>query len=118
MNYSHESFPGKPVQQADAREAAIAKGLRNFAKHFGFELKEPLHINGNGEYMLSVVNPESREYCGRFGDAVEFMNRHNPRTGIVPGARLIPENGWCYMNHFSVAKMLEEFEQTLVSVEQ
>jgi len=103
-----------PVAHKDQREAAMSSGLAALARFFNVTLKAPLQVNSNGEFMLAVeqlgdgvatINP----YNGArvFGAAfAELLNAHSPRTGISPSAVLTPEGAWCYMNHFSVEKML------------
>jgi hypothetical protein len=102
MNYEHSNFPGKPVQQADARGTALKEGLRRLATKFGFVFQERLHINSRGEIDLFL-------FSGSFGEEfVKLLNKHNPRTGIYPTKFMDPSNSWCMMNHFDVARMLEE----------
>jgi hypothetical protein len=112
-DYSHAAFPGKPVQQADAREAALAAGLRRLAKRHGIAFREPLQIDSRGEFPLVVSNGTPKDgpqdFCGQYGEALAaVISRHNPRTGRVPTSYMSPENGWCRMNHFDVQAMLEE----------
>ncbi len=111
MNLSHSAFPGKPVQQGQAREKALAHGLRIFALQHGREFREPLQCDSNGEFHLAIVNPDNPtgEACGRFGGGMaEIIARHNPRCGISPSNHMSPDNGWCRMNHFDVENLLSE----------
>lgn len=101
--YDHSAFPGKPVQQGDAREAAIADGLRRLAAQHGLAFKEPLHINSLGEFQLFLVDGQ------RYGEAfAALLCRHRPRCGTAPTRFLDPLNSWCMMNHFDAAAMLTE----------
>lgn len=103
--FNHETFANVGrIAQAQAREAAIADGLREFAKHFGFAWQEPLRIDSRGEYQLFVNDAD-----GHYGDAAAVMNHYRPRCGRSPGAHLMPASSWCRMNHFDVALMLEDF---------
>lgn len=101
--YAHAAFPGVGIQQADAREKALADGLRALATKYGFDFKEPLQITSNGEFVLSLA------YNARYGEAfVLLLNKHRPRTGMHPTKFIDPSNSWCMMNHFDVARMLDE----------
>lgn len=113
MKYDHSNFPGKPVQQGQAREEALASGLRRLANAHGITFREPLRIGASGNFMLAVSNGTERDgkadACGKYGTALAgLISRHNPRTGYAPTATMSPEGGWCYMNHFDVQSMLEE----------
>jgi hypothetical protein len=117
-DYSHAAFPGKPIQQGDAREAALADGLRELAACFGVTLREPLHIDSNGEFSLVVSNGTARDFagdpCGQYGkEFADLIARYNPRMGLTPSRFMSPENGWCRMNHFDAQTMLERFARDL-----
>ncbi len=116
MTYSHHDFHNlSPVDAARARETALANGLRHLAASFGKEFKEPLQIDSNGEIDLIISDPLNQwsTSCGRYGDALaKVLSPHGPRTGIVPASSIDGLNGWCRMNHFGVAAMLEQFEST------
>lgn len=101
--YDHAAFPGAPVQQADAREQALADGLRRLATKFGLTFQEPLHIDSRGEFNLFL------ETGARYGETfVLLLNKHSPRTGVAPTKFIDPLNSWCMMSHFNVARMLDE----------
>lgn len=102
MKYDHANFPGKPVQQAEARGQALKEGLRRLADKFGLVFEENLNIDSRGEIKLFL-------FGGTYGpEFVKLLNKHNPRTGIYPTKFIDPSNNWCMMNHFDVARMLEE----------
>lgn len=103
MNYDHSNFPGKPVQQADARGQALKEGLVRLADKYGFKFHANLYINSRGEIDLFLE--KGYTYGPEF---VKLLNKHNPRTGIHPTKFMDPSNSWCMMNHFDVARMLEE----------
>ena len=113
MKYNHADFPGSPMQQGDAREKALAEGLRRLAKAHGIILREPLQIDSRGEFSLSVSNGTARDgqsdACGCYGvPLAALIAKHSPRTGYAPTSFMSPENGWCRLHHFSVQAMLEE----------
>ena len=116
MKYSHADFEGSPVAVAGKREIALANGLRLLARWHSKEFREPLSINSVGEIELIIKNPDAAEeqagFCGRYGDALAArIARYNPRTGTQPSNHMSPDNGWCYMNHFDVERMLTDFEK-------
>jgi hypothetical protein len=113
MTYHHHDFKGSPIEVAIAREQKLAEGLRHLAACFEKKFKEPLQINSNGEFLLSIVDPTdpSGVFCGQYEDALaSIISPHSPRTGIYPTTFIDGVNGWCWMTHFNVARMLEQFE--------
>lgn len=103
-----------PLAHKDLREAALGQGLAALARCFNVKLVEPLHVDSRGEFMIAVdqktegvwiVNSANgnRVFGQEFTD---LLNGFSPRTGMIPSAILDPVNSWCYMNHFSVEKML------------
>lgn len=101
--YDHASFPGSPVQQAQARESALSAGLERLAAKFGVTFERPLHINSRGEIHLFLFR--GQVYGAEFA---ALLCKHSPRTGIAPTKYMLPENNWCMMAHFDVARMLDE----------
>lgn len=106
--YDHASFTGNPVQVANAREQALAEGLRRLAVKFGLTFQEPLQINSRGEFNLFLDHKNYTENP-RYGEEfTKLLNKHSPRTGINPTKHMDPMNSWCMMFHFDVARMLTE----------
>ncbi len=99
---------------ADLRESALSNCLLHMAAHHGVTLQKPLYINARGEYSIVALHPDGRrpdvDGCGPYGTAFsEYLTQHNPRTGEQPGARLDARNGWCWMHHFDVQRMVGAF---------
>lgn len=94
-----------PLEIARIREHNIASGLLIIATKHGVNLRGPLHINSLGEFSLIADGPET-PYCGMFGTFADILNDHNPRTGLQSGAHIMPENGWCYLNHFDAERLV------------
>lgn len=95
---------------ARERETILASGLRALATRCGITLKEPLQIDSNGEFFVSVVSPHAGHpsACGHFGVEFAAAISHVPRRyGIqstdVPAE---PSNGWTRINHFDVEKLI------------
>ena len=106
-----------PLEQSRTREANLAKGLRELARLHGIIFREPLGINSNGEFSLVVSNGTPRDSSidptGQYGvKLAEIIGRFHPRTGYAPANSIDPSNGWCYMNHFDVERMLESVSLT------
>lgn len=114
---NHAFFEKKelsPVGRKDLREAALAQGLAALARCHNVLLVQPLRVDSRGDFMIAVdqmtagvyiVNPANGTRV--FGQAFsDLLNGFSPRCGHAPGAVLFPEASWCYMNHFSVEKML------------
>ena len=94
------------------REAAIAQALNALATEQGVRLEAPLQVDSRGEFRVVALQPKGGlcwPSTGTFGaDFVKLINRHNPRTGIQAGATLLPESGWCYLNHFDAERLVLE----------
>lgn len=102
----------KPLQHSDLREKYLSAALNAMAGDFGVKLNQPLQINSNGEYAVTALPKDINHDAGGFGQELStVLNRHNPRTGVRPGATLLPENGWCYLNHFDAERMVFEYAE-------
>jgi hypothetical protein len=99
-----------PLQEAYRREKRIAHALMILANKHDVTLRTPLAIDANGEFSIVASNGTQEDgpndFCGHFGTFAAILNEHNPRCGIAPGASLLPQSGWCRMNHFDVEKMV------------
>lgn len=118
LTAAKESFADgqiKPVQFRDLREARLAAALNAMAADLGVKLRQPLHVDSLGEYSIVAIPEDGSlpQYgAGQFGQKFSAaLNRHNPRTGERPGAILIPESGWCRLNHFEAEKMVLEYAE-------
>jgi hypothetical protein len=101
----------KSVEHANLRAACLANALRELAGIFGVTLKLPLQIDSLGEYSIVAMprDGSSPLYgCGPFGEFAAILSSYRPRTGSGPCAALLPESGWCIMNHFDVERMVTE----------
>lgn len=103
------------VEHSRHREAALVTALRAIALELGVTLQSPLAIDSRGEFHLVAMPADgsSPQYgTGPFGEAFAgLLNRYQPRTGINPGATLLPENGWCRLNHFAAEKLVQDWAQ-------
>lgn len=99
---------------ARRRENALADGLRKLAAANGIQFREPLSIDGNGEFHLAVSNETAQDSkhdpCGGFGEVIARLlnDSGGARTGIQPTRYMSPENGWCRLNHFAAQSILEK----------
>jgi hypothetical protein len=101
----------KSVEHADLRGPCLATALSELAAVHGVTLQLPMHIDSRGEFRIVALNPDGTSPLygsGPFGDFATVLNLYRPRTGIFAGATLLPESGWCYMNHFDVERMVTE----------
>lgn len=110
--FSHSAFPGSPLQQRDARESALAAGLRELAARHGVTLREPLQVDARGEFSVVASNGTPcdgpNDPCGCFGTFGPLLTRYSPRCGVLPGAHLDERSGWCKLHHFNAEKLLAE----------
>jgi len=107
----------KPVPFANQRERILAAALDTLAADFGVRLEMPLRIDSRGEFNLTALHENGLNPtwgCGSYGaEFAALLNQYNPRCGTSPGAVLLPENGWCYLNHFEVERMVYKvYDQT------
>ncbi len=106
-----------PLGAGRLREGLLSKGLRILAAEAGIELREPLQINANGEYAViaEMTDPSLRSMgaSGPYGAAfAALLRRFDTRTGqFAVKGHVLPENGWCWMNHFEVERMLTSLAQ-------
>ena len=99
--FCHEAFRGKPVQAAERREQAMFRALRALAKQHGVKLREPLHIDGNGEIAVVVDGGDS------FGSLGDVLAKYPTRTGLWAHKGVAqPYCCWVYVNHFILAEIL------------
>jgi hypothetical protein len=105
-----------PLETSRMRESMLATGLRILGAKHGLLFREPLQIDSNGEFSLVAAGADDGPYpswgsqpCGTYGASfVALLNKHNPRTGMLPTKYMDPSNGWCRINHFDVERMLNE----------
>jgi len=102
-----------PWDQSKKREARIAKGLRDIAAKHGVKLREPLHIDANGEYSIVASNRTTNDGpqspTGKFGTMAEVLSKYPTRTGIsATKGHVNPDNGWLRMNHFDAEQMVKD----------
>lgn len=112
LNQTNEDFANghtSSVAHANTRQAAILAAVRFMAKSFGVQLA-PMHaIDANGEISIVALDGDRDPSlgCGRFGGPfAALLNTANPRTGVMPGATLCSESGWCRLNHFEAEKLV------------
>lgn len=104
------------VKYGRERDAAIAAGLTAVAAHYGVTLRQGLHIDSRGDYMLVAVRAEQSALPPTYGAFADVLNKYHARTG-VPGYtnQLIPSNSWCYLNHFDAEKLILDQAKLLKS---
>lgn len=97
----------KPLEVSIVRGAMLAAGLRALAIICGKEFDTDLNINSNGEIMLRIPLNGDPQVCGEYGERLAaILSPYRPRCGYSPMSSIDPRNGWCYMNHFDVERML------------
>lgn len=99
-----------PVAFADKREAALIEGLHGLAQEYGRAIN-PTRIDRNGEMSFNIIGdhgPGNGRPSGLFGeDLARWLSMVPRRFGDRPTtAPVLPENGWCRINHFDVERLL------------
>ncbi|MFL9610960.1 hypothetical protein ACKF11_12815 [Methylobacillus sp. Pita2] len=89
------------VPHAYAREKLLIEGINLVASLHNVKLKQYTSIDTRGEITVFA------DGC-TFGSFAEVLNNHNPRTGIAPGAIMLPESSWCWVNHFEVESLVKQ----------
>lgn len=105
----------KSVPHSRQREAALCEALVQMAASLNCMLEHPISIDSRGELRVVTKGKTLREagsspYGAEF---VSWLNTANPRTGVAPGAHLLPESGWCYLNHFDAEKLVQRYAASL-----
>lgn len=106
---------GTPVQIGDAREKALGTALAAMAAELGTSL-ESTHIDARGEFRVVVpagtAADQRQGVCGHYGEAfAKWLCTVPTRTGAVAHTGyVLPENGWCYINHFDVERLVNTYE--------
>jgi len=100
----------KPYPLGQAREAVLIDFLHGLAAEYGREI-DATRINGNGEMAFNVIGrhgPGPGRPCGPYGEELAaWLSTVPRRTGVSPTtAPVLPENGWCWINHFHVERLL------------
>lgn len=105
----------RPVPHSRAREAALCEALVQMAASLGCELDQPISIDSRGELRCITKGRGPWDAgSGRYGtEFAAWLNSANPRTGVAPGAHLLPESGWCYLNHFEAEKLVQRYAAIL-----
>ncbi len=110
----------KSVPFSDVRESLLAKALEETAVSLGVTLKTPLHLDSRAEFSVNAApGDQGAKYSGACGhyteEFVALLNQHNPRCGVSPGAKLLPENGWCHLFHFDAERMVVDYANSIAS---
>lgn len=102
------------VEHSRKRESALCEALVQMAQSLGCDLELPISIDSRGELRIVTKGKGLREAgSGQYGLAFsEWLNTANPRTGVQPGAHLLPESGWCYLNHFEAERLVQRYAAT------
>ena len=117
LQQTHADFKASklsPLEHSRQREAAITLALEQVALEHGVTLQTPLHIDSRGEYSVVALRPDGRNPA-HYGSGLfvngfnELLNAYNPRCGVSAGATLLPENGWCRLNHFDAERLVVAF---------
>lgn len=99
-----------PVQRGNIREKALIRGLNKLVEKHGKEIDPVYGINASGEVLIAMKHPKRKitEGCDRFGEELAgLLSQVDTRTGIQPRkGTVLPENGWLYINHFDLEKLL------------
>lgn len=102
MEYAFGSLSSVP--HANRRESCLCTAIEALATELGAQIEGPLRIDSRGDIAVNV-----KRGAGGYGAALaELLNRHNPRTGIQPGAVLQASSSWCYLNHFDAERLVRD----------
>lgn len=117
---AHKRFKNgeaSPVMHSNLRQSALVIALTELAEAHDVKLQLPLGIDSNGEFSLVAMPADGsspQNGCGRYGDEfADLLNGYQPRTGTWPGATMLPESGYCKMNHFEVERMIVDVANKL-----
>lgn len=90
-----------PYPHSQAREAALVEGLHGLAAHFNRTIMRT-YIDSRGELGFVIANKET--YGSGLAEVLSLVPR---RTGVsTTSVTPLPQNSWCYINHFHVERLL------------
>lgn len=97
-----------PVAKGNLREDLLVKGLHALAAEYGKEI-EFTRIEGNGDMRFNIKGERQYDKVEYGEELAAVLSRVPHRTGVQPtDAALLPENNWCWLNHFAVERLLVE----------
>ncbi len=108
-----------PWPHSQARGAALCQALVAMAASLGADIEDPITIDSRGELRcVSKQGTTGKADRASFGaEFARWLNTASPRTGVAPGAVMLPESSWCYLNHFSVEKLVQAYAHDLASTQ-
>lgn len=119
LTKANQEFASGELSSLDhsrAREACLSAALDEIAEDCGIKLQGPLQINSRGEFSLVALDPSGRDPllgAGQYGEAfANILSRYSWRCGteaVPAGTKILPENGWCRLNHFEAEKMVTDY---------
>lgn len=101
-----------PVSKGAEREHALADAFIALSECYGAKLKPIRWIDANGEFSVVALaeNDEDKRsgFTGHYGQAFARVLSCIPtRTGSKAFvSNVLPENGWCHINHFDAEKLV------------
>ncbi|WP_371436225.1 hypothetical protein [Polaromonas sp.] len=95
-----------PLAHGRAREAAIVAGIEAIAASYGLNLRLPLSIDSRGDISIIAIPDPGNDRKGFGKDFADLLTLHQVRCGQFPGAHLLPENCWGFLNHFAAEKLV------------
>lgn len=111
-----------PLQHSRIREGHLSDAMIALGQQHGLTFQAPMLIDSRGEFSLVVMpkhGGDPKNGCGHYGeDFVKILNEHNPRPGAQTTKYMLPENGFCKINHFDVERMVVEQYNVQLRIEQ
>lgn len=105
-----------PFEVANQREKALVAGLHALAAHFGKEIEYTM-IDARGEFKFNIRGA-AQGLGGQYGEGLaEALSKVPRRMGILTTtASMLPENNWCWINHFDAEKMLKTIGEEMFGI--
>lgn len=97
----------KAVPYGDQRIALLRDGLEKIGDFFNFPAS--VRYVSTGEFTFNGTRGRRDDSpCEPFGEGLaRWLNTIHTRTGQMPSRGVVmAENGWTYINHFDVEKLL------------
>lgn len=95
-----------PLEHGRAREAAIIAGIEAIAASCGVNLQLPLSIDSRGDISIIAIPDSGNNKKGYGKEFADLLTLHQVRCGQFPGAHMLPENNWGFLNHFAAEKLV------------
>lgn len=112
INQQFQAGEISSMAHRNARESALAAALNAIADENHVALKQPLQIDSRGDFSLVCEARPDEGIFSRYGAPfAALLTKHGARCGVQSGAHIEANASWCWMQHFSVERLINDYAQ-------